>query len=418
MAANDLAAPDYANNMRLIGHSDQGGRPDAVQVMVEDGYAYVGHLFSQGFSVIDVRDPRQPAFVDYVPCPPNTWNLHLQAHDGLLLVVHAKNMWAQPELADERNYYKGSADFHIHAGAAGERSWSAGLAVYDISKASAPRRIGFMPVEGGGLHRLWYVGGRWAYASALIEGFSDYIFITIDMSDPTRPIEAGRFWLPGMNLAAGEVPEWPSSTGRYGLHHGVVAGDTAYCAWRDAGLVVLDVSDRGRPRLIAHRSWSPPFGGGTHNCLPLPDRDLLLVLDEAVLDNMADGIKPIWVFDNRVPANPISIATFPLPSDKDYVSVGGHFGPHNVYENRPGNFVSSELIFTTYQNAGVRVFDLRDPYRPQEVAALVPAPPTRLVDPRPNRPLVLHSADVFVDRNGLVYATDFGAGLSIAEYTG
>jgi len=33
---------------------------------------------------------------------------------------------------------------------------------------------------------------------------------------------------------------------------------------------------------MSHRKWSPPFGGGTHNCLLLPDRDLLVILDEAV----------------------------------------------------------------------------------------------------------------------------------------
>ncbi len=97
---------------------------------------------------------------------------------------------------------------------------------------------------------------------------------------------------------------------------------------------------------------------------------------------------------------------------------GGHFGPHNVYENRPGNFVSEDLIFTTYQNAGVRVFDIRNQYAPVEVGAYVQAAPTKLVDPRPNRPLVLHAADVFVDKNGLVYATDFSVGLYILEYNG
>ncbi len=205
--AIDITKPDYAKNMRFVGQSDQGGRPDAVQVMVEKGFAYVGHLFSQGFSVIDVRDPKKPVPVEYVPCPDNTWNLHLQAADDLLLVVHARNMWAQPELADERNYYKGKADFHATAHSKGERNWSAGLAVYDISTPGKPKQIGFMPVEGGGLHRAWYAGGRWAYASALIDGFTDYIFITIDMSDPKNPREAGRFWLPGMNHAAGETAE-------------------------------------------------------------------------------------------------------------------------------------------------------------------------------------------------------------------
>jgi hypothetical protein len=407
--------------MRLVGHSDQGGRPDAVQVMVHRGHAYVGHMFSKGFSVIDVRDPKRPRPVEYVAAPPDTWNIHLQTHDDLLLVIHAKDMFADAAFADEHAYYSGSIGRTVGtaAGPSGHpRSWSAGVAVFDLARPAAPRPIGFMPVEGGGIHRLWYAGGRWAYASALLDGFSDYIFLTIDLADPAHPREAGRFWLPGMNLANGEQPTWPVSR-RYGLHHAIVHGDTAYGAWRDAGLVMMDVADRSAPRLIVHRSWSPPFGGGTHNCLPLPDRDLLVVADEAVLDHQEDGLKLIWVFDVREPANPVSIATLPTPDDADYKARGGHFGPHNIHENRPGSFVSSELIFATYQNAGVRVYDIRDPLRPAEVGACVPPAPKKLVDPRPNRPVVLHSADVFVDKNGLCYCTDWsGAGLYIMEYEG
>jgi hypothetical protein len=138
-----------------------------------------------------------------------------------------------------------------------------------------------------------------------------------------------------------------------------------------------------------------------------------------VLDNMEDGFKPIWIFDNQVKSNPISISTFPLPSDRDYVAVGGHFGPHNIYENRPEGFQSETLIFATYQNAGVRVYDVTDQFRPVEIGACVPPAPKKLVDPRPNRPVVLHSADVFVDKNGLCYCTDWsGAGLYVMEYQG
>ena len=54
-----------------------------------------------------MRDPKKPKTVKYVAAPPNTWTLHLQAHDDLLLVIHNKDMFAQPELADEKNYYKG-----------------------------------------------------------------------------------------------------------------------------------------------------------------------------------------------------------------------------------------------------------------------------------------------------------------------
>ena len=105
----DLPKPDYARNMRIVGHSDQGGRPDGVQVMVHRGFAYVGHMFSKGFSVIDVRDAKNPRAVNFIAAPANTWNIHLQVHDDLLLVIHAKDMFAAAEFADERAYYSGAA---------------------------------------------------------------------------------------------------------------------------------------------------------------------------------------------------------------------------------------------------------------------------------------------------------------------
>jgi hypothetical protein len=415
----ELPKPDHARNMRLVSHCDQGGRPDGVQVMVHRGYAYIGHMFSKGFSIVDVRDPKNPRAVEYLAAPPGTWNIHLQTHDDLLLVIHAKDMFAADEFADERAYYRGQLGTVVGTAQAtsATRDWTAGLAIYDISQPARPRRIGFMPVDGGGIHRIWYVGGRWAYVSALLDGFTDYIFMTVDMADPTKPRAAGRYWIPGMNLAAGETPNWRASS-RYGLHHAIIDGDTAYAAWRDAGMVVIDVADRENPKLVVQRNWSPPFGGGTHNCLPLPDRQLLVVLDEAVLDHQEDGLKLIWIFDNRNAANPVSISTFPTPVDGDYVTKGGHFGPHNIHENRPGSFISSELIFATYQNAGVRVFDIRDQYRPIEIAAWVPPAPARMMDHRSGRARVIQSADVFVDGNGLVYSTDYNAGLFILEYGG
>ncbi|MBN9057048.1 MAG: hypothetical protein J0H80_25505 [Rhizobiales bacterium] len=415
MGSDMLPEPEYARNMRLIGFTEMDGRPDGVQIMINKGHAIVGHMFSQGFSVIDVRDPRRPRPVNYIPSPPNTWTLHLQAHDDLLLVVNAKDLYRDAVLMDERKYYTGSMRDKLSAA---ETGYSAGMRVYDIKDPANPREIGFMPVDGVGVHRIWYVGGRWAYMSAMLDGFSDFIFLIVDMSDPARPVIAGKYWLPGMNTAAGERPAWDDRKFRYSCHHGLVAGDTAYVTWRDGGITLLDIADKGAPRLISHRNWCPPYGGGTHNALPLVDRDLLVVLDEAVLTNCADGEKRIWMFDIREPANPVSISTMPAPQEADYIAKGGHFGPHNLHENRPGSFVSSETIFATYNNAGVRAYDIRDPYRPVEIGAFVPAAPRRILDHRPGIPPVLHTNDVFADANGLLYVSDMNAGLSIVEWHG
>ena len=49
-----------SRNVKFISHSDQGGRGDGVQIMVHRGYAYIGHGYSNGITVIDVRDPKNP----------------------------------------------------------------------------------------------------------------------------------------------------------------------------------------------------------------------------------------------------------------------------------------------------------------------------------------------------------------------
>ena len=151
-AGTNLPTPTHQRNICLIGHCDQGGRPDAVQVMVHRDYAYIGHIFSSGCSVIDLRNRKHPVPVTYIPAPPNTWCLHLQTHDDLLLVIHNKNMFTQ---ADEKAYDKGKVAQY----AAGVQDWSAGMAVYDIKKNAAPRQIGFMPVQGNG-SSIPAAGGR------------------------------------------------------------------------------------------------------------------------------------------------------------------------------------------------------------------------------------------------------------------
>lgn len=97
-------------------------------------------ISSRGFSIIDLRDPRNPRPVAYIPAPSNTWCLHLQTHDDLLLVIHNKDMFAQADMADEKAYYKGTVSHH----ADGAQNWSAGMAVYDIADPANPRQIDFM----------------------------------------------------------------------------------------------------------------------------------------------------------------------------------------------------------------------------------------------------------------------------------
>ena len=68
--------------------------------------------------------------------------------------------------------------------------------------------------------------------------------------------------------------------------------------------------------------------------------------------------------------NPVIISTFPMPPREEYGARGGRFGSHNVHENQPGptSWASDTIIVGAYFNSGVRVHDISDPFRPEEVA--------------------------------------------------
>jgi hypothetical protein len=397
-----------ALGIKFVAHSDMNGKGDGVQVMVHRGFAYVGHGYSNGITTLDVRDPMNPKVVDFIACAQGTRALHLQTHEDLLLAVNAPSVWTMQVLS-EKDYFGGSpADRLKGAG------FTAGIRVYDISKPEKPREIGFMPVDGIGPHRIWYVGGRYAYASIHFADVADHVLAVIDLSDVRKPQVVGRCWIPGMG--PGESPTWAAGK-RYALHHALVDGDIAYGAWRDGGLTVIDLADKAKPKILAHRT-PQAGGGGTHSPLPLPDRKLLVLADEPTFANCSQGRRHIWTYDIGEPSNPKVIAPFPEPAEADFCAKGGFFGPHNLHENRPGALQSSRLIFSTYYNAGVRVFNIDDAAKPREVAYYVPPNPTKMMDPRPNRPQVLQSGDCYVDRNGLMYLTDQNVGLNILQFEG
>jgi hypothetical protein len=239
----------------------------------------------------------------------------------------------------------------------------------------------------------------------------------VDLNNITKPEVVSRWWLPGMNRAAGEKPALPQGR-RAALHHMLTAGDRGYGSWRDGGLTVHDISDPRNPKLLSHINWSPPFPGGTHTALPLPGRNLVVVADEANAERCAKGTFHTFVVDVRAPQNPVPIATLPTPRDRNFCAAPGTFGPHNLHENRPGSFASEDMIFATWNNAGVRVFDIKDAFAPKELAYWVPPMPKRMIDPRPKVTQAAKTADVYVMPDGLMYVTDWNAGLNVLQYDG
>ncbi|HEX8969843.1 MAG TPA: hypothetical protein VF937_18310 [Chloroflexota bacterium] len=392
-----MLAQAQALNMRQVGQTDLNGHGDCMHVNLKDGFAFVGHMGESrvGTSIVDVSDPRRPRLVTQLQTPPGTHSHKVQVVGDVLLVNYERSPF-EP----------------------GATTWQGGLKVFDISRPAQPREIAFLQMPGKGVHRMTYWEPPLAYMSGSDDGFIDQFLIIVDLSDPARPTEVGRWWYPGQNTGAGETPTWTPSQShggapgarRYALHHALIRGDRAYCGWWDAGLVILDIADKTKPTLISHLDFGADVSTATHTTLPVPGRDILVVTDEQLATDcqgMQTRVRLVDIADEHQPA---VVAEFPVP-EGDFCAQGGRFGPHNVHEMRPDTLIDPNTIYVTWFNAGLRVVDISDAKKPREVAYLVPEPP-------PGRSSIQFN-DVLVGADGLIYATDrFTGGLYILERTG
>ncbi len=362
--------PSSAAGFHLVGHSDLDGYGDGMQVMRHGDALYVGHFgpTGMGTSVLDVSDVTAPKIVRQWPAPPHSHTHKVQVADGLLLTNHERFRSDDP--------------------------WSAGMAVYDAADPFDPRPVGFWESTGDGVHRIVWEGGRYAYVSATPDGYDGRIWVIVDLDDPTQPVEAGRWWWPGQWIGGGERPDWPQGQS-WNVHHAMVRGDRAYVGFWDGGMVILDISDLARPRPVARLNWDE--GGHTHTCLPLGRRDLVVVTDEAVTDGCAGPPHMVRVVDVSDEEHPEVVAICPVP-EGDFCDRGLRFGAHCLHENRPGSYRSAEVVFVTYFNAGLRVYDLAEATSPAEIGHWIPECPPGQQAAQIN--------DVWVGEDHLVYVTD------------
>jgi hypothetical protein len=284
-----------------------------------------------------------------------------------------------------------------------------------------------------GTHRNYYDGGRYVHLSAAAPGFSKNIYRIVDIADPEHPVEAGRWWLPEQWEAGGGKPTKPE-VALHGPPYPV--GDRAYLSYADEGLVILDISDVSVPRLVGHLEVYPPLGTpiACHTALPLPQRKLAIMSSEGIGPDIAEhvfGVKkpnPLnfsGIVDVSDETKPTLIAIFPVPEPppgspyKNFHEKGGWFGPHNWHEphNHPDFEDRDDRVYLTYFNAGVRVYDISDPYLPKEIAYYIPPNPKKRLGMLPLGDLILSSEDIVVDKRGYIYITDKNLGLQILRCT-
>lgn len=384
-----------AHGMRLLAHHPLDGFGNCGEGLAiqraRDGrrVLWIAHESApKSVTAVDVSDPREPAVVVQTDLPHGRMRSNSLDVVGDLLVVA----------------YQTSA-----AGAT-----PAGFELFDVGDPAKPRSVSFFDASGPasrGVHHLWWVDGEYVHVSAGAPDFTprnrrdDQCYRIIDVREPTRPHEVGRWWLPGTRDGDAEPPppRHPVFDTGFRAHNTNVypeRPDRAYVGYLDGGAFILDIADKTHPRAVGRWDYQPPFPGFCHTVLPLFGRSLLVVSDESIADGAKDWPKLVWIVDARREDKLVPISTCPMPPVKEFATRGGRFGAHNLHENRPGGWISEEIVVGTFFNGGVRAFDISDPFRPEEVACFVPPmrPGGRVKAPQLN--------DVLVDERAVVYTVD------------
>ena len=420
-------ADGLAKGLKQLGHLDI---PGGGQVVVENGYAYIGHMKPpHGTSIIDVRDPTRPRVASTVKLPTDDSHTHKVRVVGDVMIVNVEQndrhairrgqklndaeaklrselgrTPSEAELARALNVPESLLPKIRHVIAHGYSH--GGFKVYDVADKERPREIAYAHTHGVGVHRF-DMDNRYAYISTEMEGYVGNILVVYDIIEPARPVEVSRWWMPGQHVAGGETPHWRGLSNR--LHHALRFGNELWAAVWFAGIRVLDARDISRLMTIGEFDYHPPFPEPTHTVAPVPvrweGRQIAVAVDEEhdhVHGQLHGGL---WFLDveQRDAIRPIGM--FHLSElDSPFSRTAPRFGAHQFQER-----VADHRLYCTWFSGGLRMLDIKNPTAPEEIGYFIPEPVSGHKSPLSN--------DVFVDHGGLVYLLDRDNGFDILEPT-
>jgi hypothetical protein len=422
-------------NFRIVGHNylrgpwltpaarDAGLGAGFNTPRVYDGVGYfagydnpIGTVF--GVVIADVSDPRDIRPLSFVPCNPGTRCPYLRVNNEKKVLVFGND-------SNPRNPNRPPEGEPVRAG----------MSFWDVSDPRNPEELSFVETRPDGATHGFTIDDRYAYGCASAPesktgatGANQELQI-IDYADPENARLVGRLHIEGQHVGEEFAPQDrqnPDGTEQLVWCHEIdVVGDRLYIAWRDAGMIVVDVSDRTNPTIISRLDYVPPFNGGSlgaaHSAMPIMPHEegeepsLLLLTDE--IFDCPPGFGR--VVDISVLSNPQIISSFRIPAINDnYDHETGEFvcpeGQQSIHmpwfdHRAPG------LAYVSWYDQGLRAWDFSNPFLPKEVGYFI-SPQYAVPGVPPDR----HTREAYQDpETDLIYVTDGnGGGVTVLRWTG
>jgi len=412
-----------ARDMALAGFHDLQGRGAYQPVIHEQGgrwVAYVGlHSGSavnpvtgrredNGTLLVDVSDPANPETLHHIPGPPG-------GEAQMVRVCSGRDL---PRAPRDRVYLLRSFGHSAHE-------------VWDVTLPGVPHRVSLVVDGLRGTHKSWWECDTGiAYLVSGVPGWrTSRMTQVFDLSDPARPRHIRDYGLPGQEPGAtGSVP-----TGLHGPISTGPAGNRIYFGHGTSTAGILQIVDREKllkgPKAPNRANLLHPQLGrldldpdyGAHTAFPLPGmdvtmpdgrrmkRDFVAVINEALSNGCGGAQQKVWFIDVTDEAKPAVASTWAFdPKPGNFCARPGRIGAHSSNESFTPVYYR-RILFIAHFNAGVRALDIRDPYRPREIAWYVPD----------GKGGAVTTNNVEVDDRGIIYIVDrHGLGMHILRLTG
>ena len=406
---------DESYGVKLIGHDllrGQGGIGEGMSLQLARDGRRILWLAHEGapknFTGVDVTDPQKPKVVVQTELPHGRSALQLarggRRHDG-------------GRLPDQR------------AG----RLKPAGIELFDISKPEEPKLDRLLRCSGphsrGVPQRLVRRRRIRAHGVAARPTSSrrnpkdDQFYRIIDVRNPSKPSEVGRWWYPARARATDAPPperlprsSTPASapTTPTSIRSGRTAPIVGYI---DGGAIVLDIADKARPKMVsALEPASPPYQRlHAHGAAAVRAAGSRSSADECV-QGQRRRLAEAGLDASTRATRRTSCRSAPsrCRRSRTFGTRGGRFGAHNLHENLPGaERVPLRQHRSSAPSSTAACAPTTSPIRtqPREIALLRAAGA-----PRARATGAIQINDVCVDERGIVYTVDrFAGGLYILE---
>lgn len=410
-----------SRDMALAGFHDLQGRGAYQPVIHQQNgrwIAYIGlHAGSalntlngaredNGTLLVDVTDPARPQTLHHIPGPAGGEAQMVRVCSGL------------PGAPRDRSYLLRTLGHHAHE-------------VWDVTLPGPPKRVSVVADGLRGTHKNWWECDTGiAYLVSGVPGWRTWRMTQIfDLANPAKPVHIRDYGLPGQEPGAStSVP-----TGLHGPISTGPAGNRVYFGHGTSTAGILQIVDREKllqgPKAPTRAHLLHPQLGrfdldpdyGAHTAFPLtgmavttPEgrrtmRDFVAVINEALSDGCGGAQQKVWFIDVTEEAKPRVASTWAFdPKPGNFCARPGRIGAHSSNESFTPVYYR-RILFIAHFNAGVRALDIRDPYRPKEIAWYVPD----------GRGGAVTTNNVEVDDRGYIYIVDrHGLGMHILQLTG